>query len=632
MYQQELHDALAAVQAAAAVLRPAFRDGYRGSFDEPAEIQIRGVLSDAFPLYGFFAEHARLAAHPRDDRNHLWVAGPHDGTRAATEGFRGAAISIALLRDGLPVLGVVYAYCAPDDEGDLFSWAEEQGPVHRNHRKAARVWPGEPGPSNTALVSHDADRKAREHAEVVAPMRYRAVPGIAYRLALVAAGEGDVAIALNPPASWNVAAGHALLRGAGGDLYHGDGNPVTYDRLGSIQGPVPSIYYGGSRQLIQPLLDRKWRRVFEPVHVSPASDSLSYLSPGCAVADSEILSRAQGCLLGQLAGDALGSLVEFQDPESIQEKYPGGPRRLEDGGAWDTIAGQPTDDSELALALARSIVQTGRYDEEQAARAYATWRNSAPFDIGNATSTALSAASMAVRLDHPVAAAAKAAALKDTQANGALMRISPLGIFGAALEPSETLRLARLDAALTHPHEICRSANGIFAAAMAFAIRTGAGAQSVWDYALRLAHSENAPPPLMDGLQRAKSRAPADFLESQGWVLIALQNAFYQLLHAARLEEGIVNTVRAGGDTDTNAAIAGALLGAVHGRASIPPPWADRILTCRPLQGLAGVHQPRPPAYWPVDALVLAERLLLAGMAAAERPSGGPSQRPSATK
>jgi hypothetical protein len=97
-------------------------------------------------------------------------------------------------------------------------------------------------------------------------------------------------------------------------------------------------------------------------------------------------------------------------------------------------------------------------------------------------------------------------------------------------------------------------------------------------------------------------------------VRVAFQNAFYQLLHAPTLEEGVINTVRAGGDTDTNAAIAGALLGAAHGRSGIPAQWMDRVLTCRPIHGLQGVKQPRPASYWPVDALALAERLLLAGL------------------
>lgn len=52
-------------------------------------------------------------------------------------------------------------------------------------------------------------------------------------------------------------------------------------------------------------------------------------------------SRAQGCLLGQLAGDALGSLVEFQSPNEIRRSYPDGVRELADGGTWNTVAGQP---------------------------------------------------------------------------------------------------------------------------------------------------------------------------------------------------------------------------------------------------------------------------------------------------
>ena len=52
-----------------------------------------------------------------------------------------------------------------------------------------------------------------------------------------------------------------------------------------------------------------------------------------------IINRAQGCLLGQLIGDALGSLVEFQSPEEIRRSYPEGVRELADGGTWNTIAG-----------------------------------------------------------------------------------------------------------------------------------------------------------------------------------------------------------------------------------------------------------------------------------------------------
>ena len=100
--------------------------------------------------------------------------------------------------------------------------------------------------------------------------------------------------------------------------------------------------------------------------------------------DPATVSRAQGCLLGQLAGDALGSMVEFQRPEDIRRSYPDRIRELADGGRWDTIAGQPTDDSEMALMLARMLVEQGRYDAEQARNAYRFWLDSSGEGIGKA--------------------------------------------------------------------------------------------------------------------------------------------------------------------------------------------------------------------------------------------------------
>jgi hypothetical protein len=116
---------------------------------------------------------------------------------------------------------------------------------------------------------------------------------------------------------------------------------------------------------------------------------------------------------------------------------------------------------------------------------------------------------------------------------------------------------------------------------------------------------------VIEALQASRLAPPVCDEESQGWVKVALQNAFHELLHAPSLEEGVVATVRRGGDTDTNAAITGALLGAVHGRKSIPAQWRSMILSCRPLPPRATRHRPR--AYWPVDVMEIAERLLVAG-------------------
>lgn len=322
------------------------------------------------------------------------------------------------------------------------------------------------------------------------------------------------------------------------------------------------------------------------------------------------LARAQACLVCQIAGDSLGALVEFQSASSIERLYPGGPRLLADGGTWDTLAGQPTDDSELALALARSMAASGRYDEEAVAGAYAAWYTSGPFDVGSTTRTALSAAAAAARTGKGIAVAAKAAANRESQANGALMRVSPLGVFGVNLNPSELAVCSRADASLTHPHPICLESNVVYTAAIAFAIRTGAPRDQVYEHALRVREESDPAPAVMRTLRQAASAPPPDYEHKQGWVLIALHNAFYQLLNARSLEEGIVDTVRRGGDTDTNAAITGALLGAVWGMQAVPKQWIDCILSCRPEQGRPGVRRPRPPEYWPADVLSLASQLL----------------------
>jgi hypothetical protein len=105
---------------------------------------------------------------------------------------------------------------------------------------------------------------------------------------------------------------------------------------------------------------------------------------------------------------------------------------------------------------------------------------------------------------------------------------------------------------------------------------------------------------------------PADFFTHPGWVVVALQNAFHKLLHSPSFEEALVETVGYGGDTDTNAAICGALLGAAYGRDAVPPRWIFAVLSCRPLAE-SGALRPRPVEYWPDDILELSEALLFAG-------------------
>jgi ADP-ribosylglycohydrolase len=413
------------------------------------------------------------------------------------------------------------------------------------------------------------------------------MPSIAYRLALVAAGEGETTASLSGPVAWDFGGGHALLRAVGGELVDESGRPITYAPDGQA---TSRRVFGASLAVGRTLAARRWGAVFQEMPPDALSARFPRrAAPRARVRDSGLLGRAQGCLLGQVAGDALGGQVEFSSAAAIHAKFPGGLRELQDGGYWGTLAGQPTDDSELALLLARALARDGRLDAESVREIYHAWMDSGPFDIGGTTSAGLDGR-------HDV----------ESQANGSLMRVSPLGIWGHALPPAELASLARAESAVTHPHAACCDASAAFVVAVAHAVRTGEGAAAAHAAALAWAREAAAQASVVAALEHAADGPPADYSRQMGWVLIALGNAFYQALHAETFEAGLVATVMAGGDTDTNGAVAGALLGAIQGRAAVPPRWRRLILSCR---ALPGTRRPRPRAVWPVDVEELAEAL-----------------------
>jgi ADP-ribosylglycohydrolase/fructose-1,6-bisphosphatase/inositol monophosphatase family enzyme len=569
--------------------------GPRGEIDKAdadteAEWLIRRHLLEAFPVWGFLGEETGAVAGTPGDP--IWVVDPNDGTRDYLKGRRGSAVSIGLLMGEVARLGVVLAFSYPDDEGDLFAWAEGCGPLTRNGRPLRPSLPDALSEEDVVLVSSAGDSDPAANLACVAPARFRTVPSIAHRLALVAAGEAAAAVSLNRPSAWDYAAGHALLRGAGATLLDEQGREVAYD----TDGRSRCVCAIGAREgVARILLSRPWHTLGRS---APHADGETFpvrLQKGRAVGNAGRLARAQGCLLGQLAGDNLGALVEFRNEDEIHRRHPDGPRRLEDGGVWNTLAGQPTDDSEMALALARSIVAGEGFEREAALEAYRAWLRSSPFDVGGTVGAA--------QRGHPN---------PGSQANGSVMRAAPLGIHAHALAPALAADLARQDSTLTHPHPACGDAAAAFVVAVGHAIREGDGPEGAWQAAVEWAAHSGAVRLVVEALEAARHSAPVCDGESQGWVRVALQNAFHELLHAPSLEEGVVATVRRGGDTDTNAAIAGALLGAVYGRDAVPLQWRSMVLSCRPLPPRA--RRPRPRAYWPVDVLEIAERLLLSGV------------------
>src|SRR5262249_32275291 len=207
-----------------------------------------------------------------------WLVDPNDGTSAYLRGFRGSAVSVAAVRDGVPVLGVVFSFASPDDRGDLFAWAEGCGPLSRNgrpltaERSAARLEQAAAGAG-----ARDADRDAEGNSGCVSPARFVALPSVAYRLALVAAGEAVAGVSLSGPGDWDYAAGDALLRSVGGVVLDQGGREVTY----GAEMRRTRHGFGGAPQAVRELVGRPWGLVG-----GRHRGVLAELRPGEAVADA----------------------------------------------------------------------------------------------------------------------------------------------------------------------------------------------------------------------------------------------------------------------------------------------------------------------------------------------------------
>jgi len=577
-----LAEVIAAVEAEGLRLRAEFYRpqgprGRRGScpVDQEIEESLRVALTKL--IDGSFVGE-ETASTPGSVKGDVWIVDPHDGTFEFMSGRRGSAISVALIRNGVPVLGVVHAPDPPDRGPDTIAWAEDAGPVRRNGLPIEKKFSDRKlQPGDLVWATASSAQRPETWSRAVAPARYVAMPSIAYRLARVAAGDGVATVSIHGVAEYDVAAGMALIRGAGGVALDLQGNEIRLEGDGKRR---LTGCFAGAPEAARKLARFDWASLEQEPRREPR---VFFTFPRKA---GPFLARAQGALLGQVIGDSLGSRVEFKPAPEIARLFPQGVRELADGGVYHTLAGQPTDDSEMAFTLARALLRLGRYDAEKVLDAYRAWLTSRPVDVGTTTEEGLLGMKK-----------------QESQSNGSLMRVSPIGI-RAAGDPVLAARMARDDSALTHPNDACLEACAAYCAAIAAGV-AGADRGAMVEAALA-----NSRGPARDAVERgAAGQVPEDFFTHQGWVLLALQNAFQKLLHAKNFEEGLVETISYGGDTDTNAAIAGALLGSFHSRDSIPARWIFALLACRPLAE-CGALRPRPAEYWPDDVLELAEALL----------------------
>lgn len=280
--------------------------------------------------------------------------------------------------------------------------------------------------------------------------------------------------------------------------------------------------------------------------------------------------RRRGALIGLAVGDALGAAVEFKSPGSfapVTGYRNGGPHRLE--------AGEWSDDTSMALALADSIAAVGWDLNDQASRYAEWWKtgkysvNGRCFDIGITTSGALrnfvakkNALTSGDRSDR-------------ASGNGSIMRLAPVPIrFGHlyADQLEELSRLAEESSLPTHASDQCVSACRYLATILAALIQgqdRDEVLSSEWPALQRLNDIKPLHPMIQEIAHGGFRKKQPPAIQGSGWVVKSLEASLWAFHDATTFEEAVLKAVNLGDDADTTGAICGQLAGAYWGESGI---------------------------------------------------------------
>jgi len=298
------------------------------------------------------------------------------------------------------------------------------------------------------------------------------------------------------------------------------------------------------------------------------------------------LDRIRGTAVGAAVGDALGMPLEFGPPRPA-------------GGLECTMragrlpAGTFTDDTEMALALAESLLAARPLDPADLANRFVAWLQAGPGDVGLQTHSVLARIAAGEPWAQVVAAVQQAR--PDAAGNGSLMRCWPVALTLwddlAGLE-----RDSALQSRVTHAHPDCVAGCVFVNVALYHLLRGTSPAEAI---AMALEGVD-----LSAGLRALLASAPGrgrGELANSGWVRHTLESAVWGLLTTSTFEDALVQVVNLGRDADTAGAVVGALAGAAYGLPAIPTRWRAALRGTWPL---------RQGRTWrEADLAALAERL-----------------------
>ena len=298
------------------------------------------------------------------------------------------------------------------------------------------------------------------------------------------------------------------------------------------------------------------------------------------------VDRATGVLLGLACGDALGRPVEFNAPHRIQDEHGRVTEMLADG-THRKPAGTITDDTDLALCIARSLSEEETFDPSAIAANFVEWYESDPFDIGGLTAATLRRLAAGGEWSQIGIEEWKHLPEGRNAGNGSLMRCAPYGIaFHSRLD--DLITTSRVSSAITHADPRCQWSCVVLNTTIAGLLE---GQDQPLRHALNVVN--DAPNEVRDAAIAVEEVLNGDAdpksieLKNSGYVVTTVQAGLYHGLTAETAEKAIVDAVMMGGDTDTIAAVTGAVAGARFARRDLPSRWLEEIAETDELEKLA---------------------------------------------
>ncbi|MFG2471217.1 ADP-ribosylglycohydrolase family protein [Streptomyces canus] len=298
--------------------------------------------------------------------------------------------------------------------------------------------------------------------------------------------------------------------------------------------------------------------------------------------------RALGAVIGSAVGDALGAPFEFGPEGAFSDRFPapGHGSEMCGGGGWDP--GEATDDTQMAVLVAESLVECDGLELPDVFRRFQRWAAAEPKDIGLQTEAVLSSGD-----PWDTAAALHFQVSQRAAGNGALMRAAPSAVHFAPHGREATMDAARRLAALTHGDRAAWEGTAVLHELIRVAL-AGDDPLDAVAATLDAVHPEHRP---RYATVLATDWHPDQATEFNGAVWPCLGSAVWALRTTTSYETAVRAAIDLGGDTDTVAAVTGGLAGAVYGLTAVPERWtaplhvplpgfADRVLRASDLANL----------------------------------------------